>query len=147
MKMKIRVEEKSRLRVRPFILSMLLCLGIFSSSTQAASLEIVFKNSMWGAAIGGASGGAIWALEDNELDDLPKMMLRGAAVGILGGMLYGFYEVHSSGYVLQVKKQPALLSHQSATQEFDWNLAYLLPDIQRKSGSTHFQTTLFQSSF
>ena len=36
------------------------------TSARAETLQIVFSNSLWGAAIGGVSGLAIWALQDED---------------------------------------------------------------------------------
>ena len=39
------------------------------SSANSETLEIVFKNSIWGAAIGGVSGVALWALQEDDKED------------------------------------------------------------------------------
>ena len=36
---------------------------------RAETLEIVFKSSLWGAAIGGVSGLAFWALQEEDKED------------------------------------------------------------------------------
>ena len=52
---------------------------LFSGTSSASSetLEIVFKNSIWGAAIGGVSGVAFWALQDEDKEDkfFPKYVV------------------------------------------------------------------------
>ena len=77
-----------------------LSLTIFFSSTSSASsetLEIVFKNSIWGSAIGGVSGVAFWALQDEDKEDkfFPKYVVRGMAIGLFAGMAVGIFEAQS----------------------------------------------------
>ena len=75
-------------------------LTIFLSGTNTASsetLEIVFKNSLWGSAIGGVSGVAFWALQDEDKEDkfFPKYVVRGMAIGLFAGMAVGIFEAQT----------------------------------------------------
>ncbi|GIT07926.1 MAG: hypothetical protein CM1200mP30_15560 [Pseudomonadota bacterium] len=56
------------------------------------TLEIVFKNSVWGAAIGGVSGVAIWALQEDDKEDkfFPKYVVRGMAMVVCRNGCWGF---------------------------------------------------------
>ena len=79
-----------------------LSLTILISGTSSASsetLEIVFKNSIWGAAIGGVSGVAFWALQDEDKEDkfFPKYVVKGMAIGLFAGMAVGIYEAQTDG--------------------------------------------------
>ena len=69
---------------------------LFSGTSSASSetLEIVFKNSVWGAAIGGVSGVAIWALQEDDKEDkfFPKYVVKGMAIGLFAGMAVGIFE-------------------------------------------------------
>ena len=57
---------------------------LFSGTSSASSetLEIVFINSIWGAAIGGVSGVAFWALQDEDKEDkfFPKYVVKGLSL-------------------------------------------------------------------
>ena len=74
---------------------------LFSGSSSASSetLEIVLKNSIWGAAIGGVSGVAFWALQDEDKEDkfFPKYVVKGMAIGLFAGMAVGIYEAQTDG--------------------------------------------------
>ena len=39
------------------------------TNARAETLEVVFKSSLWGSAIGGVSGVALWALQDEDKED------------------------------------------------------------------------------
>ena len=64
---------------------------------RAGTLQIVFINSIWGAAIGGVSGLAIWALQDEDKEDklFPKYVTKGMAFGLFVGMGVGAFEARS----------------------------------------------------
>ena len=67
------------------------------SSANSETLEIVFKNSIWGAAIGGVSGVALWALQEDDKEDkfFPKYVVRGMAIGLFAGMAVGVFEAQT----------------------------------------------------
>ena len=66
---------------------------------RAETLEIVFKSSLWGAAIGGVSGLAFWALQEEDKEDklFPKYVTKGSAFGLFIGMGFGIYDSQSGG--------------------------------------------------
>jgi len=39
------------------------------TNARAETLEVVFKSSLWGSAIGGVSGLALWALQEEDKED------------------------------------------------------------------------------
>ena len=91
-------------RVHRMILFCLLALFLFmqgTSTVRADSLEIVFKDSLWGAAIGGVGGLAAWALQDKDGEDkvFPKYVSRYAAIGVFLGMGYGIFDANQGGDV------------------------------------------------
>ncbi len=98
-------------------------LGIFSlsltilfsgpSSANSETLEIVFKNSLWGAAIGGVSGVALWALQEDDKEDkfFPKYVVRGMAVGLFAGMAVGVFEAHTDSGIFMSNGVPKGLFH------------------------------------
>jgi hypothetical protein len=88
---------------------------LFSGITTARSetLEIVFRNSIWGSAIGGVSGLAIWALQDDDKEDklFPKYVIKGMALGLFAGMGVGIYEARTDGGIFMSDVNPKGLFH------------------------------------
>ena len=75
------------------LLNFLVLFILLTTPIRAQSLEIVFKDSIWGAGIGAAVGMASWALtEDHMAEDLRGRLLRGGAIGALFGVGYGILE-------------------------------------------------------
>ena len=65
---------------------------------RAQDLEVVFKNSLWGAGIGALVAVTSWALAENqESDELRKNLIQFSAVGMIGGMGYGFFRINQGG--------------------------------------------------
>ena len=88
---------------------------LFSGTSSASSetLEIVFKNSVWGAAIGGVSGVAFWALQEEDKEDkfFPKYVVKGMAIGLFAGMAVGIYEAQTDGGMFMSNGVPKGLFH------------------------------------
>ena len=88
---------------------------LFSSSSSASSetLEIVFKNSLWGSAIGGVSGVALWALQDEDKEDkfFPKYVVKGMAIGLFAGMAVGIFEAQTDSGIFMSNLVPKGLLH------------------------------------
>ena len=75
------------------LLNFLVLFILLTTPIRAQSLEIVFKDSIWGAGIGAAVGMASWALtEDHMAEDLRGRLVRGGALGALFGVGYGILE-------------------------------------------------------
>ena len=75
------------------LLNFLVLFILLTTPIRAQSLEIVFKDSIWGAGIGAAVGMASWALtEDHMAEDLRGRLVRGGAIGALFGVGYGILE-------------------------------------------------------
>ena len=71
-----------------------------AESIRAQDLEVVFKNSLWGAGIGALVAVTSWALAENqESDELRKNLTQFSAVGVIGGMGYGFFRISQGGSV------------------------------------------------
>ena len=83
------------------------------TSARAETLQIVFYNSLWGAAIGGVSGLAIWALQDEDKEDklFPQYIIKGMALGMFAGMGVGIFEARSDGGVFMSDGKPKGLLH------------------------------------
>ena len=88
---------------------------LFSGSSSASSetLEIIFKNSLWGGAIGGVSGVAFWALQDEDKEDkfFPKYVVRGMAIGLFAGMAVGIFESQTDSGIFMSNGVPKGLFH------------------------------------
>ena len=94
------------------------CLSItilLSGNSYASSqtLEIVFKNSLWGSAIGGVSGVALWALQDEDKEDkfFPKYVVKGMALGLFAGMAVGIFEAQTESGIFMSNGVPKGLFH------------------------------------
>lgn len=68
-----------------------LSMGI--QQAKAASGEIVFRDAMYGAVVGGLAGTAVYAI---DAKDFGKKVGTGVLVGLLIGTAFGFFE--SSDY-------------------------------------------------
>ena len=91
----------------------------FETRARAQALEVVFKDSLWGAAIGSVVGLASWSLQDTDKDDklFSKYILRGAAFGVFIGMAYGVYDVNSGGDVFMSQNHEEGLLHMDAERK------------------------------
>ena len=80
------------------VLTVSLLLGGITNA-RAETLEVVFRSSLWGSAIGGVSGLAFWALQDEDKEDkiFPKYVIKGLALGLFVGMGFGIYDSQSGG--------------------------------------------------
>ncbi|MBF0351964.1 MAG: hypothetical protein HQM11_13105 [SAR324 cluster bacterium] len=75
-----------------------------TSQSYAAGMKLVFVDALYGGALGAVVGASVWALandRNNDNDDknmaLEAYIIKGTALGVLGGMAYGFYENESKG--------------------------------------------------
>ena len=88
---------------------------LFSGTSTASSetLEIVFKNRLWGSAIGGVSGVALWALQEDDKEDkfFPKYVVRGMAIGLFAGMAVGVFEAQTDSGMFMSNGVPKGLFH------------------------------------
>ena len=88
---------------------------LFSGTSSASSetLEIVFKNSIWGSAIGGVSGVAFWPLQDEDKEDklFPKYVIKGMAIGLFAGMAVGIFEAQTDSGIFMSNGVPKGLFH------------------------------------
>ena len=83
------------------------------TNVRAETLELVFKSSLWGSAIGGVSGLALWALQEEDKEDklFPKYVTKGLAVGLFVGMGYGIYDSQAGSDVFMSEGKPKGLFH------------------------------------
>ena len=90
------------------LLNFLVLFILLTTPIHAQSLEIVFKDSIWGAGIGGAIGLASWALTEEHMStDLRNRIIRGSAFGALFGVGFGLFEANNgfSENILQKGKE------------------------------------------
>lgn len=83
------------------------------TNARAQTLEIVFISSLWGSAIGGVSGVAVWALQDEDNEDkfFTKYAIKGMALGLFAGMGVGIFEARSDDEVFMSDGNPKGLLH------------------------------------
>ena len=86
-------------RIRNLLVYTVLLISLnHAESIRAQDLEVVFKNSLWGASIGALVAVTSWALaEEQESDELRKNLIQYSAVGVIGGMGYGFFRISQAG--------------------------------------------------
>jgi hypothetical protein len=133
------------------LLSVILLFGIITNA-RAETLEVVFKSSLWGSAIGGVSGLALWALQEEDKEDklFPKYIIKGLAVGLFVGMGYGIYDSQAGGDVFMGDGKPKGLFH------FDLNSKVIairpakilpLPELDDNTDSPQWRLDLLTASF
>ncbi len=73
---------------------LIMTLIVFSTSTYAEQTEVqtVARDAIWGGIVGTLIGGAVLALKDNPEDHL-NYLIKGAAVGVIAGTLYGLFNI------------------------------------------------------
>jgi hypothetical protein len=94
------------------VLSVSLLFGSITNA-RAETLEVVFKSSLWGSAIGGVSGLALWALQEEDKEDklFPKYVIKSMAMGLFVGMGFGMYDSQAGGDVFMGDDKPKGLFH------------------------------------
>ncbi len=122
------------------------------TNTRAETLEIVFINSIWGAAIGGVSGLAIWALQDEDKEDklFPKYVIKGMAFGLFVGMGVGAFEARSGDGIFMSDGNPKGLLHLDTNSHLlTLRPAKLLPlpEFNAETVSPEWRLDLFTASF
>ena len=133
------------------LLSVILLFGIITNA-RAETLEVVFKSSIWGSAIGGVSGLALWALQEEDKEDelFSKYVIKGMAFGLFVGMGFGMYDSQAGGDVFMGDGKPKGLFH------FDLNSKVIairpakilpLPELDDNTDSPQWRLDLLTASF
>jgi len=101
---------KKTIGICSLVLSLLLS-GV--TNVRAQTLEIVFVSSLWGSAIGGVSGVAVWALQDEDNEDkfFTKYAIKGMALGLFAGMGVGIFEAREDDGIFMSENKPKGLLH------------------------------------
>ncbi|HIO62011.1 MAG TPA: hypothetical protein EYN39_09465 [Deltaproteobacteria bacterium] len=135
------------------ICTMSVCL-LFGGVTNASAetLQTVFINSLWGSAIGGVSGLAFWALQDEDKEDklFPKYVIKGLALGLFVGMGVGIYESRTeSGIFMSDGKLKGLFHFDLNSKILVIRPAKLLPqpEIDLNTDSPQWRLDLLTASF
>ena len=122
--------------------------------SHAQALEIVFEDSLWGAGIGAVSGLAMWAWNDDEAEDVPNMVVRGASIGVFGGMLFGLYEIQGGGgggdddmFAAKNEYGPSLLNYNTETNTLAISTQPLTQVAAQRSREEETRLNLLQVSF
>jgi hypothetical protein len=107
-----------------------LMLLLFQSTTWAIETEgeILFRDSLYGAAIGALIGGAVYLVDQ---DDFLEKVGTGVVIGTVGGLIYGFTETR--GFV-EIEKD-------------EIKLAVPTPNIQKKNNSIQYSASLLRAAF
>lgn len=132
------------------LLTSICFINIQSQSARAQALEIVFKDSLWGAAIGSVVGLAGWSLQDKDKENVlfSKWILRSAAWGVFIGMAYGVYDVNSGGDAFMSRKHEEGLFHFD-TQRKQWVMQPLkwMPKLKQNENQIGVRLDLLSASF
>ena len=134
--------------MRKLLIGLVLIGGLgWTPQARAQALEVVFKDALWGAGIGAVVSLAMWAMtKEQKSEDLQKGLIRGTALGLLGGVAYGFYDAQSGGVARRVAPDAALASYDTRHQRLTLQAA--LPQF-RATGNGKLQGVwpLFRASF
>ncbi len=90
--------------------------------------DVVFRDALYGAAIGAVLGGAIYLVDD---EDFAAKMGVGVAVGTIGGLFFGVTETRSA---VHIKKGEAKFGPPVIV-------------VEKRNGATMFRTSLLRVDF
>lgn len=79
-------------RVVLFIAFALIVVALLCRSQAGSTLNVVLWDSLVGAGIGALAGAATLAFMDHPGDHLERIP-QGAAIGVIAGIAFGFYEI------------------------------------------------------
>jgi len=83
--------------MKKVLLSLVAAFSILIPKSYALEGEIIFKDALYGAGIGGLAGGALYLVDSN---DFGAKVGIGVFLGLLAGTVIGFYE--SEGAFVQI---------------------------------------------
>jgi hypothetical protein len=116
--------------IKKFFVIAILSLIIFQSSAYAfeGDGEVVFTDTLYGAAIGGILGAAMYA---GDQEDFGSKMSTGVVLGTLAGLAYGLSETNT---FVELKDDKI-------------KLAVPTPIIIPKEGGVQYTASLFKAKF
>lgn len=74
------------------VISIAALMFLANSAFAQDSGQIIFKDTLYGTAIGALIGSAVYLADD---DHFAQKFSAGVLVGAIGGLIYGFYETES----------------------------------------------------
>ena len=103
---------------------------VFLANTAFAqdSGNVVFKDTMYGTAIGALIGSAVYLADD---DDFSSKFSTGVIIGAVGGLVYGLYETDT---FVQIEKDKV-------------KVAIPMPVIEIKDETVQYSASLLRSRF
>ena len=121
-----------------------------TSISRAQTLEIVFKSSLWGSAIGGVSGLAFWALQEEDKEDklFPKYVVKGLALGLFVGMGFGIYDAQTVGDIfMSENKINGFFHYDLKSNVLAIRPAKILPSPEWDTNSLHWRFDVLTGTF
>jgi hypothetical protein len=118
--------------IKKILIITILCIMIFQSSVFAVETEgeVIFRDALYGAAIGAILGGAFYLADDRE--GFAEKFGVGVAIGTLAGVFFGVVETKS---LIEVKNDRI-------------EIAVPTPLIKKKQdGSFQYSALLFKKEF
>lgn len=113
---------------RIFVIAFLILLLLQGSAFAQMQGDVIFRDALYGAAIGGLLGGAVYLADQ---DDLLTKLGVGVAVGTLAGLFYGAREAKA---LVELKDK-------------DIRLAMPSMKIEKKDGETLYAADLLKVRF
>ncbi len=122
------------------------------TNARAQTLEIVFVSSLWGSAIGGVSGVAVWALQDEDDEDkfFTKYAIKGMALGLFAGMGVGIFEARSDDGIFMSRKKTRGLLHLDVNSKIlaiEPSKILPLPNFDSSKNTPDWQMNLMTATF
>ncbi|GAB4431791.1 MAG: hypothetical protein OHK0040_01380 [bacterium] len=115
-----------------FFLVLTLTTPLFSAKAHARGVaaggDVIFTDTMYGAAIGGLIGAAAYAV---DTDDFGKKIGAGVIIGAVLGLTYGVYETKS---FVEYKNGKAYVSVPT-------------PEVENRGKETIYKLSLFKAEF
>ncbi len=84
--------------MKKVVISTLAAAVLFAPKSFGLDGEIIFKDALYGAGIGGLAGGALYLVDSN---DFGAKVGIGVLIGLIGGTVIGVYE--SQGAFVQIE--------------------------------------------
>ncbi|MBI5409522.1 MAG: hypothetical protein HZA14_09170 [Nitrospirae bacterium] len=101
---------------------------IFQSAAFATEGEVVFRDTLYGTAIGAMVGAAVYLIDQ---DNFGEKVGAGVIIGTLGGLLYGLKETSS---FVEIEKDKVIVSIPT-------------PIIQKENHNVRYSASLLKTRF
>lgn len=116
--------------LKKILIVAVLLLAVFQGSAFAFETqgEVIFKDTLYGTAIGAILGAAIYLVDQ---DDFAPKMTTGILIGAVGGLVYGFVETSS---FVEIEKDSI-------------KFAVPTPVIEKKDNDIRYTASLLKTRF